>query len=291
MVPALGKRKLVSLRPDDLLKRYARSRAAGMAPRSVRQMHAILHRALEQAVRWDYVRRNVADAVDAPAFPRFELTPPTPGEVARLIDAAAEHEDRLRALWCVAALSGCRQGELLGLRWQDVDLEAGVLHVRQTLIGLEGTLPRFGEPKTAHSRRTVTLSGEAVAALRDHRQRQLAERLALGPDYAEHDLVFAAPTGAPLRARSVTRAFNAALRRAGLREQTRFHDLRHAHATIMLQADVRPKSASARLGHSTIAFTMDLYTHALGALDQEAAERVQRAVRGPATAAKGTDAG
>jgi hypothetical protein len=145
-------------------------------------------------------------------------------------------------------------------------------------IGASGGAPQYGEPKTARSRRTVTLSATATAALRVHQQRQLARREALGADYGPFDLVVATSVGTPLLARNVVRSFKAALRRAGLSQQIRFHDLRHAAATLMLAAGVHPKVASERLGHSAVGITLDLYTHAVPGLEADAAARLERAL-------------
>jgi integrase len=281
LAPALGRHRLSSLRPDHVQEVYAAKLESGLSPRTVHHCHAVLHRALQQAMKWGYVPRNIADAVDSPSVPRYELKPPTPAELKRLLDESEVAGDRLAALWSVAVYSGCRQGELLALQWDDVDLGAGQLRVCGTLINAKGGVPIFGEPKTDSSRRTVTLPPEAVAALRAHRDRQNFERQRLGSGWSDYDLVFTSAVGTPLDQRNVIRLFKIALRRAGLPQTVRFHDLRHAAATLMLAGGVDPKTASARLGHSTIRLTMDLYTHAVQALDAEAAERMQRVLRGP----------
>lgn len=276
LLPELGRQRLAALRPDHLQALYARKLAAGQAAASVRKLHAVLHHALRDAVRWGYAPRNVADAVDAPAVRRPELQPPAPTELKRLIEAARDADDRLAVLWIVAVYTGCRQGELLGLMWRDLDLETGTLVVRRTLLRAKGREPLFGEPKTARSRRTVTLPAPAVAALKEQRERQDAERASLGADYAHFDLVFASGTGTPLLPRNVIRSFKLALARAGLPSRTRFHDLRHAAATMLLRAGVHPKVVSERLGHSTITLTLDTYTHVVPGLDADAAGRLER---------------
>jgi len=280
LVPTLGKTKLSGLRPEMLHRLYAAKLKEGLSPRTVHHLHTVLHTALTQAVRWGNVSRNVADAVDPPAVPRHELVPPTPAEVARLLDSANASDDRFAPMWTVAVYSGCREGELLALQWHDVNLEHGSIAVRRTLISAKGGVPQFGDPKTSRSRRTVMLPSEAIAALRLQQARQNEDRHILGVDYASYDLVFASRTGTPLMSRNVIRAFKATLARAGLSSDTRIHDLRHAAATLMLSAGVHPKVVSERLGHSTIGITMDLYTHSVEGLDVDAAARMQRAVRG-----------
>lgn len=169
------------------------------------------------------------------------------------------------------------------MKWDDIDLDAGTLTVRRILSrvqGPHGTEPDFGEPKTSKSRRMVSLPSEAVQALRAHKAQQDRERLAAGDGWADYGMVFTTTLGTPLHSRNVLRDYKKALIRAGITESFRFHDLRHAHATLMLRAGVSMKIASERLGHSAIGITMDLYTHAMQSMDMEAAESVQRALRG-----------
>lgn len=289
VIPMLGRTRLEALRPDDLQRLYAAKLASSLSRRTVRHIHMLLHGALNQAVRWGYASRNVADAVDPPSVPEEERPVPAPVEVARLLDTARAAGDRLAPLWTVAVYSGCREGELLGLRWEDVDLQRGTLSVRRTLVGAHGGVPSLGEPKTRGSRRTVTLPQEALEALSEQRRQQEDERRARGQAYAPYGFVFASRLGTPLLARNVIRTFKAALKRAGLPRNLRIHDLRHTSATLMLAAGVHPKTASARLGHSAVGITLDRYTHSVQGLDADAAQRIQRAVRGPGTRASTDD--
>ena len=226
-----------------------------------------------------YLRRNPAEtgAVEKPRVPRHEIRPPEPAELVRLVEAAEAAGDRLALLWALAIYSGCRQGELLGLTWSDVDLDRGTLSVRRTLQRVRATVPQFGEPKSATSRRTVRLPAVATAALRAQKARQAEERLAEAA-WADYGLVFSTHMGTPLMWRNVIGAFKAALKRAGLVETIRFHDLRHAHATLMLRAGVPLKVASGRLDHSSVGITADLYQHLADDLDTDAAERAAAAL-------------
>ena len=280
IAPELGRHRLVALRPEHIQALYAHKLTAGLAPATVRKIHSILHRALHDAVRWNAVPRNVADAVDAPKVPRKELRPPAAADLRRLLDIAATAADPFAALWATAIYSGCRLGELLGLQWPDIDLTGGSLTVRRNLVSCKDTEPVFGEPKTQRSRRKVTLPAEAVEVIRRYRQEQVERRLLLGPDYGPHDMVFASATGSPLIARNVQRAFKLALGRADLPQTVRFHDLRHAAATMLLQAGVHPKVVSERLGHSTITLTLDTYSHVVPGMDADAAERLARVLGG-----------
>jgi integrase len=162
-------------------------------------------------VKWGYAPRNVVDAVDPPRAPRYEVAPPNLVDLARLISEAERADDRLSALWFLAIYSGCRQRELLGLKWDDVDLDLGTLRVRRTLVRATAGVPVFNEPKTTTSRRTLSLAATAVAALPSHKSRQNKERLALREGWSDYDLVFTSTIGTPLNQRNVIRLFKTAL--------------------------------------------------------------------------------
>ena len=279
LVPALGRRKLAALRPDDLQRLYAVKLAAGLSPRTVRYLYAVMRRALGMAVKWGYVPRNVAEASTPPSLPSQKGSWPSPTDIGGLLAVTQAADDQWWPLWTVAAYSGCRQGELLGLRWDDLSLDQATLTVQRTLLGASGGLPAFGEPKTERSRRTITVPPEAVAALRTQRARQAQARLLLGPAYTDLGLVFATQVGRPLLARNVTRAFKVALERAGLPKATRFHDLRHAHATALIAAGVPIPVVSARLGHANAAITLSVYAHVVPGQDADAALRVPQVMR------------
>jgi len=282
--PGLGRHKLSALKPDHVQRFYADKMGSKLSPRTVHHCHRVLHRALQMAVRWGYVPRNVCQAVEAPKVPRREIVPPTAQQIDRLLTSAEAHGDRLGVLWSVAFYSGCRQGELLGLQWTDLDLAGGMLTVRRTLTKATRGVPSYGEPKSATSRRTVKLAADAVDALRAHRDRQNFDRSKLGDAYAPYNLVFATALGTAFNNSEVCHRFKDALERAKLPRSIRFHDLRHASATAMLDAGIHPKSASARLGHSTIGITMDLYTHAMQELDADAADKLGEVLRRVRTA-------
>ena len=167
---------------------------------------------------------------------------------------------------------------MLALTWSDVDLERRTLTVRRNLVTVKDQTPRFGEPKSQTSRRTVSLPTEAVQALCQHKARQNEDRLA-AIAWADYDLVFCTAAATPLIRHNVLRAFRDALLRAGLPQAIHFHDLRHAHATNLLRAGVGIKTASSRLGHSGITITGDLYQHVASEMDQEAAERAAQVLR------------
>lgn len=271
LVPLLGRVPLAKLTPQQIAACYGDLLAKGLAPRTVQYAHAVLHRALDQAVRWNPVARNPTDAVDAPRPQRKEITVLTAEQAQRFLGAA--EVDRLHALYVLALMTGMRQGELLGLRWQDVDLAAGSLSVRRTLVRTSQGWS-WAEPKTAKGRRTIALPDLAVEALRQHRVRQLEERLRAGGLWDDLDLVFPNHTGRPLERQNVVkRSFRPLLARAGL-PAIRFHDLRHSAATLLLSLGEHPKVVQERLGHSTIGVTMDTYSHVLPDMQRKAASKL-----------------
>jgi integrase len=263
MVPALGNVRLSTLTPAHLQGFYRSKLDSGLSPRTVQYIHVVLHRALKQALRWGLVVRNVAEAVDPPRVAKKEVTPLSPEQTRAFLQAA--RDDRLEALYVLAIHTGMRQGELFNLRWDDVDLDAGVLRVRGT--------------KTARSRRTVTLSETALDALRSQLERQLGEIDKAGSLWRENGLVFATEIGTPLNRHNVTqRSFKLLLERAGL-PQIRFHDLRHTCATILLGKGVHAKFVQELLGHATIAITLDTYSHVLPGMGGGTAAAMDEALR------------
>jgi len=266
--PTLGKLSLTKLTPQHLQRLYAERLDAGLSPTTVHHLHATLHKALEQAVRWGLLGRNVADLVDPPRIARFEIQTLSPDDARLLLDAAAC--DRLEALYVLALTTGAREGELLALRWRDVHFDANALEIRGSLQRVPTGLI-IAEPKTGKSRRRVGLTDTAITALRQHRARQAAERLRLGPAWENvHDLVFTDETGRPIDATKFLRnSFAPLLRRAGL-PAMRFHDLRHTAATLLLGRGIHPKIVSEMLGHSQIAITLDLYSHVTPTMQLEA---------------------
>ncbi|MBA2377039.1 MAG: site-specific integrase, partial [Rubrobacter sp.] len=248
--------------------------------RTVRYMHTTLHKALKQAVMDGLIPRNATEAVKPPQPSREEMQPLTPDEAKHFLKTARDAGDRLEALYVLAIHAGLRQGELLGLKWDDVDLEDGSLQVRRTLSITKGG-PVFTAPKTSGSRRSVKLTNAAIEALRGHLKRQLAEIDKVGslwnPGEAD-GLIFASETGEPLDRRKVTaRHFKNLLKRAELPE-IRFHDLRHTAATLLLSKNVNPKIVSEMLGHSTIAITLDTYSHVLPNMRDHAAKAMEEAL-------------
>jgi integrase len=248
--------------------------APGLDARTVSYVHTILHRALRDAVRWGRLARNPTDAADPP---RIAQKPDGfhawDARTRRsFVDASQLSGDRLHALWVTLATSGMRRGEALGLRWTDIDLDAGRLQVVQT-ITQTGSKAEIGEPKTSRGRRAVALDTATVAVFRDHRRRMLEERLLVGSDFDDHGFVFHGPDGRNLRPDAVSGAFLRRVARYGLPRLT-LHGLRHTWATLALEHGVHPRVVQERLGHSTIAITLGIYSHVAPTLHDEAAKLV-----------------
>jgi integrase len=267
--PAIGGLTLAQLGPQHLRALYAGRLEAGLSPASVGHLHAVLHVALRQAERDGVVARNVAALVAPPRTSHREMTTLTPDEARALLGAA--QGDRLEALYVLALTAGMREGELLALRWRDVDLDGRTISVRGTLQWTPSGF-ELAETKTASSRRQVAITEAAAAALRRHRASQLEERLKVGPAWRDLDLVFANELGGPLNASNLLRrSFRPLLERAGL-PRIRFHDLRHTAATLLLGLGRHPKVVSEMLGHSQISVTLDLYSHVTPTMQREAVQ-------------------
>lgn len=270
----LGHHRLDRLAPEHLEAFYRDCEKEGLAPASVLQMHRILSRALKIAVQRGRVARNVATLVDAPSVTRDEVKPLTRDEARQILAAAAQRRDGPR--WAVALALGLRQGEALGLRWADVDLDEGTITIRWALQRQPGGGLVFVPPKSAKSRRTILLPAELATMLRKHRAAQKAERLA-ARRWEDQDLVFCQPNGLPYDPRSDLRAWKQLLRDAGVRE-TRLHDARHTAATLMLQMHIKPRVVMEILGHSQIGLTLGTYSHVVRELAEDAAKRIDEAL-------------
>jgi integrase len=269
-VPALGRVRLSNLGPHHLQTLYAERLEAGFSAQTVVHLHRTLHRALSQAVRWGLVARNVTELVDPPRVPRKEMRALSPDEARRLLHAA--QGNRFEALYTIAVTTGMREGELLGLRWRDVDLEGRKLHVVGSLQNIPGEGWTIVEPKTARSRRVVVLGEVGTNALRRHRAIQAERRLSAGDEWVDNDLVFPNRFGKPmLPSNLLIRSFHPLLAKANL-PRVRFHDLRHTAASLLLDQGIHPKIVSEMLGHSAVGITLDLYSHVTPSMQHQAAD-------------------
>jgi integrase len=271
LIPTLGRYRLDQLTPLQVQELMNERLSAGLSTRSVAYIHQVLRTALGLAVRWDLVSRNVARLVDRPRIERKRINPLTPDEARKFLAAIRGH--RLEALFSVALALGLRQGEALGLRWDDINFSAGTLRVSHQLQRIDTRLTLV-PPKTEKSRRTLVMPELIVERLREHEKRQVVEKLWAGSKWQENGLIFANRVGEPTQARRVIEQFHEALAHAGLR-RVRFHDLRHSCATLLLVQGVSPRVVMEVLGHSEIALTMNAYSHVVPELQQEAAHRMQ----------------
>jgi integrase len=274
--PGIGHHRLDRLQPEHLERLYGALADKGLSSASVLRVHRVLSRGLRVASQRGKVARNVATLVDPPAVKRPETALPLSATEARQVIAAAQTH-RNSARWTVALAVGLRQSEALALRWADVDLAKGALSVRRGLHRVGGQGLVYEEPKADRSRRTVTLPAPLVEALQAHRAAQLEERIAAGPVWQDHDLVFAQPNGRPIERKSDWRSWKALLREADVRE-VRLHDGRHTAATLLLSEGVHPRVVMEVLGHAQMRTTTDTYSHVMPALGRDAADRMGNAL-------------
>jgi integrase len=283
LVPAFGKILAHKLQPGQVQQAYD-AWAATLSAQTVKHYHAVLRNAMRYGVRMGLVPRNVTERVTPPALKPVEMLCLDEQQSLKLLRAVKGSD--LECIVTIALFSGLRRGELLALRWGDVDLEKQTVTVRQALQETRGeprpgkkyrpTILEFKEPKTRKSRRTVTLDSQAIAALKTHKAKQNHDRLRLKDAYAKDlDLVFCAEDGKPWKPDTVTKWFAAIVKDAEL-PAIRLHDLRHSHATQLLRAGVHFKIVSERLGHASVAITLDRYSHVLPGMDKTAADALAR---------------
>jgi integrase len=277
----LAQKPLARLDPVDLRRLYATKLSSGLSSTSVHHIHAVIHVALQRAVDDGVLGRNVAALVgrsNRPKVRHVEMSTIADGDQPRRFLQAAKGE-RLEALLVLAITTGMRRGELLALRWKDVDLDRAVLAVTGSLQGESRPTLNIATPKSGKSR-SVALGTVAVDALREHRKRQAQEQLLVGGEWRDLGLVFSTEFGDFLSPTTLRLALRRTLMRAGL-PTIRFHDLRHSAATLMLSRGVHPKMASEMLGHSTIAITLDLYSHVTANMQRQAADAIDAALADP----------
>lgn len=272
LIPALGNVPLRKLTASDIRAYMKGKLDGGLAARTVGNHHIILRRALEIATRYQYIERNPARLVSSPRYQRYKAQPLTPEEMRQFLGACEGH--RLQALFLLSAATGMRIGEVLGLTWEAVDLDAGTVRVEHTLYRIGGEF-QLAEPKTEQSRRSIAIPAQVVVALQAHRKRQIEERLASPVWMNEWGLVFTGVHGQPVGDRVVRYEFAALLEAAKITgRRIRLHDLRHGAATYMLATGVPMKVVQEVLGHSQMSITADTYSHVLPELQREAADRI-----------------
>lgn len=285
--PQLGHRQLQSLTADDLDRLYRELLTSGsrqgrpLAPKTVRHVHVLAHTCLAAAVRKGHLAHNPADRADPPSVPRRRPEVWWPDNLQAFL--AHVQADRLAGLWLLAATTGMRRAELLGLAWDALDLDQGRLEVRATVVLVEGQPVLVDATKTARGRRAFALDPATVAALKAHRKRQAAERLAWAGAYTHSGLVFTREDGTLIDPRWLTKQFTRFAKAAGL-PRLSLHGLRHSYASNALRAGVPVEVVSGRIGHAQVSTTLDIYVSTHQAQDAEAAERVAAVILGPAAA-------
>jgi integrase len=269
-VPDFGNMPLTQLKPAHLQRHYTSVLNKGLSVGTVRYHHAVMHKALETAIKWGLVSRNIADGVDIPRLRRPEMQTWREDEVASFLEAA--RDSQYYELFYTALFTGLRRSELLALRWSDVDFILSQIYVNRSLHRLKDGGYIFTQPKSAKSRRRVALPPSASLLLQEYKSKQEATRIKLRATLSDIDLVFSTTEGKPLRPNTITRAWTMLGQKAGVRV-IRFHDARHTHASLLLKQGVHPKVVQERLGHASIQMTLDTYSHVAPGIQETAASR------------------
>jgi integrase len=278
IIPSIGHITLQQLQPMHLQRFYneqlQRGRVdgkGGLSSQSVVKLHVIIKSALGHAVKWQLINRNVADLADPPAIRKRDIITLEADEVTHFLELAKE--SRYYIAFLLAISTGLRRGEILGLRWKDIQFEEKRASIQKNLVVVKGT-PLLQEPKTKGSKRSISLPTTTVDALRKYKKVQAQEKLKQGALYQDNDLIVTTRFGTPVNPRHLLRSFYNLIKKANL-PSIRFHDLRHTHATLMLQQGVHPKIVSERLGHSNTRITMDIYSHVLPSMQEEAVDQFE----------------
>ncbi|GHO51693.1 tyrosine-type recombinase/integrase [Ktedonobacter robiniae] len=280
IVPVVGRVQLQKLSAQHVQSLYTKKLDEGFSPTTVRTIHNVLHKALSTAMRWGLISRNVCKFVDPPQKKRYEVQSLTLEQIHALLAASEGH--RMEALFKLALATGLRRGEIMGLKWQDIDFQKGVLQVRRVLSRtpskIEGLGYKEADPKTQRSRRSIVVASFALEALKCHRELQLEAKSKAGAAWQEHDYVFCTSIGTHLNpTRDILDELKGLLQKAGLPD-IRFHDLRHSAATLLLSLGVHPKVVQELLGHSQISMTLDIYSHVLPNMQRDAIELLNQAL-------------
>ncbi len=283
LIPALGRVELQKLKPLHIQEYYNEAMKSGrldgkggLAAQTVKHHHRVLSEAIKKAVRWQLINHNPCDAVDAPKPKKKEMKALDEKESAVLLDAAKG--TRLYYPVLVGLTTGLRRGELIGLKWSDINFSGDSLSVNRTIeeTRISGVVEKT--PKTKKSLRLIALPGITLSALKTLRKEQSEQKLRLGPLFQDNGYLFANDDGTIWKPDAFTKAFQRLVKGSNI-DHVRFHDLRHSHASQLLKQGINPKVVSERLGHSSIAITMDTYSHVLPGLQEEAASKINDALK------------
>ncbi|MDQ0417568.1 integrase [Croceifilum oryzae] len=273
LIPELGNIPLDKLTPMHIQNFYAKKSAEGLSAEYVKHMHVILSSSLDQAVSWKLIRSNPVKITSPPKISHKEQKTWSIEEAKIFLTHTEQHP--LHIAYLLAIYTGMRMGEILGLRWEDCDLENKMIRIRQGLsCTSEGTI--FEDPKSKASRRAIAITENIVDALEKRQREQKRNKNWLGQAYKENNLVVCTKKGTPIGPSNLRRHFWSTIEKAGV-PRIRFHDTRHTHATIMLTLGEHPKVVSERLGHSKTSITLDVYSHVMKSIQEDAAKNFSNA--------------
>ena len=271
--PTLGLKRLCDIKAFDVQKLYNELMRNGLSPTTVHHIHNILSPVMKQAIKWNLIAQNPCDVCELPKRRKKEMKYLDQDEVNIFLEQA--RGDRFFPVFALAIETGMRPEEYLGLQWRDIDFNNGKLSVRRALVIMKGGGFEFTEPKSAKSRRSIPLSASMLEILRNHRRDMLELKLKMGDAFQNNDLVFPSEVGTPVLSGNLDkRHFKKILKQAGLRK-IRLYDLRHTMATMLLSKGVNPKIVSERLGHSSVALTLDIYSHVLPTMQLDATNHME----------------
>ncbi|MDR6124066.1 integrase [Bacillus sp. SLBN-46] len=279
--PSLSNIQIAKLQPFHLQEYYSQKLengkfdGTGLSAQSVKHHHRLIHKALKDAVKWLFLVRNVAENVTPPKTTKTKMKIWDNEQLKIFLKAAKDSV--YYTVYLTASYTGMRRGEVLGLRWQDVDFNNNIIFVRQALQEVKKVGLTFKEPKSGNSR-SISITPTLAKELKKVYNQILVNKLSLGQMYTDLDLVFAQKNGKPIQPAELAKNYRKVVENSGL-HYIRFHDLRHTHATLLLQQGVHPKIVSERLGHSTIGITMDTYTHVLPNMQKEAALQFDKLIK------------
>lgn len=282
IIPAIGDHQLQKLTAQHIQAFYTAKEKEGLAPATIRYYHSVLHNAFTLAVKWGLIARNICDLTSPPRRERHEMHTLSFEQAQRFLDTLAGH--KWEALFELALATGLRRGEILALKWQDIDFDAGTLQVRRILSRVPTQSENRqhvyveAEPKTHMSRRSVVIASFALEALEKHRANQAEEKQKAGQHWQNYDYVFCTSTGTHLNPNYIVDVFKKLLQRAGL-PNLRFHDLRHSAATLLFKMKTHPKIVQELLGYSNISITLDIYSHTLPGMQEDAIQGLDEAFK------------
>ena len=280
ILPTLGSRRLADVKPLDIQHLYAKLLADGLTANTINSIHARLHNAFDQAVRWELIRQNPVALVSPPRMTKPEMKA-LDREQAKAFLTAARENARYFPAFFFALSTGCRPEEYFAVKWSDIDWQTGTITIQRALWWRkkkQGWV--FTEPKTKAARRTIPLGKALMDVLKDWKRSQAEERLKAGSEWQNHDLVFTKRTGRPLDLCTTSEAFKAALKSAELPKDFRLYDLRHTCASLLMAEGLNPKIVSERLGHANISITLGIYSHVAKGMQEEASERLEKVIFG-----------